>query len=109
MIKTLDGKTPQIDPTAFVSETAYLIGDVEVGIQKVYGLEALGKHFVFNTCLNYLDEKRTYSRELNDSYQPTDKIERKEWFHLMDAERYITGNLRTASVGGSKAPRWFRW
>ncbi|MDP6823030.1 MAG: gamma carbonic anhydrase family protein [Dehalococcoidia bacterium] len=31
MLKTLDGKTPQIDPTAFVSETAYLIGDVEVG------------------------------------------------------------------------------
>ncbi|MDA1256837.1 MAG: gamma carbonic anhydrase family protein [Chloroflexi bacterium] len=31
MIKTLDGKTPQIDPTAFVSEAAYLIGDIEVG------------------------------------------------------------------------------
>ena len=31
MLKTLDGKTPQIHPTAFVSETAYLIGDVEVG------------------------------------------------------------------------------
>ena len=31
MRKTLDGKTPKIDPTAFVSETAYLIGDVEVG------------------------------------------------------------------------------
>lgn len=31
MIRSLDGKTPVIDPTAFVSETAYLIGDVEVG------------------------------------------------------------------------------
>ena len=31
MIRSLDGKTPVIDPTAFVSETAYLVGDVEVG------------------------------------------------------------------------------
>ncbi|KKN12787.1 hypothetical protein LCGC14_1012860, partial [marine sediment metagenome] len=86
-----------------------MIGDVEAGIQKVYGLEALGKHWVFNTCLDYLDEKRTYSRELNDSYQPTDRIERKEWFHCMDADRYVTGNLRTASVGGSRGPSVFRW
>jgi len=31
MIKTFDGKTPQIAPTAFVSEAAYVIGDVEIG------------------------------------------------------------------------------
>jgi carbonic anhydrase/acetyltransferase-like protein (isoleucine patch superfamily) len=31
MIRSLDGKTPKIDPTAFVSETAYIVGDVEVG------------------------------------------------------------------------------
>ncbi len=31
MIRSLDGKSPAIDPTAFVSETAYLVGDVEVG------------------------------------------------------------------------------
>lgn len=31
MLRSLDGKSPKIDPTAFVSETAYLIGDVEVG------------------------------------------------------------------------------
>lgn len=31
MIKTFDGKTPQIAPTAFVSEAAYIIGDVEIG------------------------------------------------------------------------------
>ncbi len=86
-----------------------MIGDVEAGIQKVYGLEALGKHWVFNTCLHYIDEKTTYSRELNESYQPTEKIENKEEFHLMDAERYITGNLRTASVGGSKGPQVWRW
>jgi carbonic anhydrase/acetyltransferase-like protein (isoleucine patch superfamily) len=31
LIRSLDGKTPKIDPTAFVSEAAYLVGDVEVG------------------------------------------------------------------------------
>ncbi|MBP39128.1 MAG: gamma carbonic anhydrase family protein [Dehalococcoidia bacterium] len=31
MIRSLDGKSAVIDPTAFVSETAYLIGDIEIG------------------------------------------------------------------------------
>jgi carbonic anhydrase/acetyltransferase-like protein (isoleucine patch superfamily) len=30
-IRSLGGKTPQIDPTAFVSEAAYIIGDVVIG------------------------------------------------------------------------------
>ncbi len=32
-VRSLDGKTPQIDDSAFVSEAAYLIGDVELGPQ----------------------------------------------------------------------------
>ena len=31
MIRTLDGVTPRVHPTAFVSESAYVIGDVEIG------------------------------------------------------------------------------
>lgn len=31
MIRTFDGKTPKIAATAFVSEAAYVIGDVEIG------------------------------------------------------------------------------
>ncbi len=31
MIRSLDGKSPQIDPTAFISEAAYIVGDVEIG------------------------------------------------------------------------------
>ena len=31
MIRSLDGITPRIHPTAFVSEFSYIIGDVEVG------------------------------------------------------------------------------
>jgi carbonic anhydrase/acetyltransferase-like protein (isoleucine patch superfamily) len=31
MIKAFNGKTPKIHPSAFVSEAAYVIGDVEIG------------------------------------------------------------------------------
>ena len=31
MIRSIDGKTPRIHPTAFVSEAAYIVGDVEIG------------------------------------------------------------------------------
>ncbi len=31
MIRSLDGKAPRIHPTAFVSEFAYVVGDVEIG------------------------------------------------------------------------------
>src|SRR6266540_4732889 len=31
MIRPLNGKTPRIDPTSWVSEGAYVIGDVEIG------------------------------------------------------------------------------
>jgi carbonic anhydrase/acetyltransferase-like protein (isoleucine patch superfamily) len=31
MIRSFDGKTPQISPTAYVDETAVIIGDVEIG------------------------------------------------------------------------------
>jgi len=39
--------------------------------------------------LDYLDQKLSYSRDLNDRFEPTDKIHDKESYHLMDAERYI--------------------
>ena len=31
MIRSLDGVTPRIHPTAFISELAYIVGDVEIG------------------------------------------------------------------------------
>ncbi len=31
MIRSFNGKTPQIHPSAFVSEAAYVVGDVEIG------------------------------------------------------------------------------
>jgi carbonic anhydrase/acetyltransferase-like protein (isoleucine patch superfamily) len=31
MIRSLNGKTPKIDESAFISEAAYIVGDVEIG------------------------------------------------------------------------------
>ena len=31
MIRSLGGKTPSIHPTAFISDAAYIVGDVEIG------------------------------------------------------------------------------
>ncbi len=31
MIRSFDGKSPRIDPSAFIAETAFIIGDVEIG------------------------------------------------------------------------------
>ena len=57
MIRELDGKRPVIHPTAFVSESAYIIGDVEIGegssvwpgvvIRADMGKIAIGRH----TCI----------------------------------------------------------
>lgn len=31
MLRALHGKSPRVDPTAYVSEAAYVVGDVEIG------------------------------------------------------------------------------
>ena len=73
------------------------IADVEVGIDRVYGAHARGEVLVFDDLAGYLEEKLTYSRELDAAEQPTEKIEDKESFHYMDAERYIIGWLNRPS------------
>lgn len=69
------------------------IADVEVGIDRVYGVHKRGTLYVFDDLDGYLDEKLTYSRELDENGEPTEAIEDKETFHFMDAERYILGYL----------------
>lgn len=69
------------------------VHDVELGIDRVYGAHRRDQILVFRTLRAYLDEKLSYSRAVDDSGQPTDQIEDKEQFHLMDAERYIVSWL----------------
>ena len=79
------------------------IKDVEVGIDRVYGLNKQNRIYVFDTCPHYLDQKTSYSRVLDDMGNPTEKIEDKEKYHYMDAERYIisflVGNVEASLHG----------
>ena len=66
--------------------------DVEVGIDRVYGALKSEKLFIFDTHMDgLLEELATYSRELDEAGNPTEKIEDKETFHRLDAARYILG------------------
>lgn len=73
------------------------ISDVEVGIDRVYGAHQRSEILVFDDLDGYLDEKMSYSREIDDNANPTEKIADKNSFHFMDAERYIIGWLRKSS------------
>ena len=70
-----------------------VIGDVEVGINRVYGAHRRNQIYVFESCEAYLDEKASYSRKLDEAGEPTEEIEDKSSYHLMDAERYVGGYL----------------
>jgi len=67
--------------------------DVEAGIDRVIALFKTKRLFIFDTCKGVLDEIGTYSRVLDDSGQPTDKIKDKETFHRLDALRYGVSGL----------------
>ncbi len=62
---------------------------VDAGIANVYSLHRQSRIYSFSDNVDYLDEKLSYSYELDEQYQPTDVIADKSKFHLMDAERGI--------------------
>lgn len=69
------------------------IADVEVGIDRTYGLLAEDKLRIFDSCTGLLNDLSTYSRKLDDNDMPTDDIEDKHAFHYADALRYIAARL----------------
>jgi hypothetical protein len=82
------------------------IKDVEVGIDRVYGAHKRDEIYVFEDLRQYLEQKLTYSRELDEFGEPTEKIADKETFHFMDAERYIVSRLKNAPIReGTKVVR----
>ena len=70
------------------------VSEVEVGIDRVYATHAKRQIKVFRSLYQYLEQKRTYTRVLDEAGEPTEKIEDKETFHLLDCERYEISHLR---------------
>lgn len=73
---------------------APLVREVEVGIDVVYGMHARGQIVAFDDLAKYLDQKQSYSREVDEAGEVTDEIEDKSSYHLMDAERYLCTRLQ---------------
>lgn len=73
------------------------IHEVEVGIDRVYSLLKEQKLFIFDSCNELLDEFASYSRVLNEDGRPTEKIENKNDYHLLDALRYVCSALKSGT------------
>ena len=67
MIRSVDGKGPKIHPTAFISEAAYIVGDVEIGensnvwpgavLRGDYGKIVIGKNCsIQDNCVLHTDD-----------------------------------------------------
>ena len=67
MIRTFDGKSPRIHPSAFISEACYIVGDVEIGenssvwpgavVRGDYGSIIIGKNSVIqDNCVIHTDD-----------------------------------------------------
>ena len=74
--------------------------DVEGGLDRVIALFKTHRLYVFDSCQGVLDELGTYSREVDEMGQPTDKIKDKAKFHRLDALRYLVQGLDYSPTGG---------
>jgi hypothetical protein len=70
-----------------------LIWEVEPGINRVIALLKERKLYIFSSCTGIIDQLGTYSRELDENGQPTEKIKDKETYHYCDALRYVASGL----------------
>ena len=70
-----------------------ILGDVEVGINRVYSLFANGRLTVFDNCGGVLDELANYSRVTDEGGEPLEAIADKSKFHRLDALRYVASYL----------------
>ena len=81
MIRSFKGKTPRIHPTAFISESCYIVGDVEIGqnssvwpgavIRGDYGRITIGKNTVIqDNCVIHTDD----FLDIGDNVQVTHSV-----------------------------------
>ena len=83
-----------------------IVSDVEVGIQRVYGLLAREELIIFNDLSGLLDDILTYSRSVDESGEPTEDIENQHIYHHIDALRYLAVYLDRRHGGGWKLERY---
>jgi hypothetical protein len=75
------------------------VTEVEVGIDRVYGLIKSGRLRFFRPCVHVLDDIQGYSRETDDEGEPLEGIADKAKAHGCDAVRYAATLLYNPSGG----------
>lgn len=70
-----------------------LVSDVEVGINRTYGIIKSARLRVDRSCEGFIGEVEKYSRKLDDNELPTDDIEEPNRYHHLDALRYLSTHL----------------
>ncbi len=76
---------------------------VAAGIDRVYALFKSHKLFIFDDLRETIDDLETYSYKLDSKYLPTEEIEDKQNFHLMDAMRYGLQDMRPVSTSDAES------
>jgi len=69
------------------------VKSVEAGIDRVIELIKTKRIYVFDTCRGLIDELGTYSREVDQFGQPTEKIKDKNDYHRLDGLRYVVSGI----------------
>jgi len=66
----------------------------KIQIERIYALHKENKIYVFDDLSLYLDQKMSYSYKIDDNTnEPTEKIDDRAKFHLMDCEKYILSSF----------------
>jgi hypothetical protein len=78
-------------------------------MERVYALDTTKQLKIFRNCRHYIDEKLTFSYELDEHYDATDKLDNESAYHMMACERYCLSNFipKTVSMGGRKIRQSF--
>ena len=78
------------------------VQSIEVGINRVFAAFALNQILVFDDLHGFLDGLQSYSREVDEMGEPTEKIEAKETFHLLS---YLHMDKPKGGFSGSPVAR----
>ena len=78
---------------------------VKKQIDIVNGFHILNKIMVFRSNKYYLDEKGSFSHELDEKYQPTEDLEDEKKYHLMASERVLMSSFRPDTAKKKGPPK----
>ncbi len=74
----------------------------EAQIRSVYGINARSREYVFSDLHDYIDEKMSFSWEIDKDDNLTQKVHNESQYHYMAASRYILSDFTPETVASKK-------